>query len=132
MAGLTPFIHANYSGVNEPERNRVALSAHDMMDRGLIPHITVNVRRTLKPGPTDEYRSYSNTVEDVTNRCRFADEVNGFVDLYLRDKDGNFYLNEYKTDAAMERVWGWVMIELRSGAPARVAAAYERLRQRRA
>lgn len=53
--------------------------------------------------------------QDVTNDCCFADDTGeGMAELFLRNADGKHYLNQSRTGAAKEIVYG---VTLREGAP---------------
>jgi hypothetical protein len=48
--------------------------------------------------------------QDVTTRCRYADDVTNHAVLYALDRDGRKYLDPETGGAAVETVWNGIEI----------------------
>jgi hypothetical protein len=123
-----PFVWLFDAKAKSSHVGKLAVSVQDIFAAGLNRQITVTIRRNVHP--RYGYAAYSPTLEDVTDRCRYADERRGYVVLYKRDENGRFYLNEWLTAAETETVWGIVDIKARPGSTSKIVAKLQQLRMR--
>ncbi len=105
----------------------IFLTLDEAFARGFVPYLRIKIMRNTEH--VNGYMTYSGIWEDVTHGSRDANEIVGYVDRLVTDKNGEFRLNRWATAPEMERIWGRVKIEPKPNAPARVRIGLEKLRR---